>query len=175
MPDRFPPAVVNHVGFNVTDADSAMRWYADVLGFEIVVPPFEIVAGQGEPGHRFAALAGPSFKRCKIGYLTSSSGVMLEIFQFIDPPTEAYDDAWSYWRPGLWHFGLTTPDLEETVARIEAAGGKRQSDYFEVPAGSGYRLVFCLDPWGNALELMNVNCERMITRALPPAIAPAAS
>jgi hypothetical protein len=96
---------------------------------------------------------------------------MLEIFQFIEPETKPYDEAWSYWHPGLWHFGLTIPDLEATVARIEAAGGRRQTDYFEVPSGSGYRLVFCLDPWGNALELMNVNCERMITRSLPPTIA----
>jgi catechol 2,3-dioxygenase-like lactoylglutathione lyase family enzyme len=167
MTNQIPSAILNHVGFNVTDADRAARWYADVLGFEIVIPAFEIAAGEGEPGQRFARLAGPSFGRCRIAYLTSPSGVMVEIFEFIDPPTPPVADAWSYWRPGLWHVGLTVPDLEAAVARIEAAGGEQQSDYFEVPAGSGYRLVFCLDPWGNALELMNVNCERMITRALP--------
>lgn len=171
MPDNIPAAVINHVGFNVTDAEAAVRWYSDVLGFEVVIPPFEIVAKEGEPGQRFSRLAGPSFGRCRIGYLTSPSGVMLEIFEFIEPKTPACEEAWNYSRPGLWHVGLTTPDLEATVARIEGAGGKRQTDYFEVPPGSGYKLVFCLDPWGNALELMNVNCERMITRALPPAVA----
>lgn len=171
MPDSFPSAVMNHVGFNVTDANAAVQWYNEVLGFEVVIPPFEIVAGEGEPGARFAKLAGPTFGRCRIGYLTSPSGVMIEIFEFIEPQTKPNDDPWGYARPGLWHVGLTVPDLRATVARILAAGGSQQTDFFEVPPGSGYELVFCLDPWGNALELMNVNCERMITRALPPAVA----
>lgn len=164
--------LINHIGVNVTDAEAATRWYADVLGFEIVIPPFTIVADEGEPGERFARLAGPGFGSCKIAYLTSMSGMMLEIFQFLEPATPALEDPWSYWRPGVWHLGVTCPDLDVTIERVVRTGGRRQSEVVEAPPGSGYRLVFCLDPWGNPLELMNVNCERMITRALPAPTPP---
>jgi catechol 2,3-dioxygenase-like lactoylglutathione lyase family enzyme len=160
------PRAVNHISFNVTDIEAAFNWYVDLFGFEVLLPPTRIVAGEGEAGQRIAGIASdPNFKACKLAYLATANGVGLELFEFEQPRTEPYADDWEYWRPGLWHFSITDVDPKAAVERVLAAGGSQKTDYFEVPPGSGFQLVFVQDPWGNPIEIMNAAFDRMITAA----------
>lgn len=170
------PRPINHVAVNVPDLDRAVAWYREVFGFEVLIPAFEIVAGQGEPGQRFAGLAGPSFHSTRIAYLTTANGVGLELFQFTAPPTgPVSDDGTSplgeFWRPGPWHFSITDPDVDGLIERVVAAGGARVTHTVETPAGSGYRLAFCADPFGNRIEIMAASFEHGLSNLVPASAA----
>ena len=71
---------INHIGINVPDLDAAVAWYTSVLGFQVIRPPFEVAAGQGEGGQRFAHINGPKFGRCRVAYLTANNGICFEMF-----------------------------------------------------------------------------------------------
>ena len=159
------PHAFNHIGLNVSDLNAAVQWYQDFLGANVLIPAFEIVAGEGEAGQRFAMLAGPTFKSTRVAYLTFGNGVGLEIFQFADPetnpPTEVDDpQLGNYWRSGMWHFSITDPDIDGFIARVEASGGRRISKTVETPPGSGYKLAFVKDPFGILFEVMTVSFEQ---------------
>ena len=157
------PRAFNHVGINVQDVDAAVAWYQQVFGFEVIIPPFDIVAGEGEPGQRFARLAGSSFGKTRVAYLTTGNGIGIEMFEFTDPQTGDFPENDSplgeYWRPGLWHFAITSPDVDAFIAEVEAAGGSRATETVETPPGSGYKLVYAKDPFGNVFEVMSVSFE----------------
>ena len=159
------PHAFNHIGLNVSDLDAAVQWYQDFLGANVLIPPFEIVAGEGEPGQRFAMLAGPTFKSTRVAYLTFGNGIGLEIFQFSEPataePTEVDNSPLgNYWRSGVWHFSITDPDIDGFISRVEASGGSRISDTVETPPGSGYKLAFVRDPFGILFEVMTVSFDQ---------------
>jgi len=67
--------VVNHIGLNVPDLDAAVAWYAAVLGFQVIRPAADVIAGKGGPGTRFAQLNGPRFGKARVAYLTAGNGV----------------------------------------------------------------------------------------------------
>ena len=150
---------INHLGINVPDLDAAVAWYHSVLGFQVIRPPFEVVAGQGEGGRRFAHINGPKFVRCRVAYLTAGNGVGFEMFEFAEPRTERFADDWEFWRPGIWHLCVTAPDVAALAANIAASGGRHRSDVLEAPAGSGLHLTYCQDPWGNPIELMSASYD----------------
>ena len=153
--------VVNHIGINVPDLDAAVAWYASVLGFEVVNPVAEVVAGEGEAGMRFAQMNGPTFRKGRVAYLTTGNGVGFEMFEFLDPRTERLKDDWEFWRPGTWHICITTPDVEGLAATVAAHGGRHRTAVLESSPGSGFKMTFCQDPWGNAIELMSASYDRI--------------
>lgn len=150
--------VVNHIGINMPDLDAAIGWYAAVLGFQVVAPAADVVAGEGEAGIRFAQINGPKFHRGRVAYLTSGNGVGIEMFEFVEPRTPAFIDDWEFWRPGIWHICVTTPDVAAMAARVAASGGKHRGAVIEAPPG--FRLTFCADPWGNPIELADASYDR---------------
>ncbi len=156
---------INHLGINVPDLDAAVAWYASVLGFQVIRPAFEVIAGQGEGGQRFAHINGPKFGRCRVAYLTAGNGVGFEVFEFGEPKTERFADDWEFWRPGIWHLCITAPDVAALAEAIVASGGRHRSDVLEAPAGSGLKLTYCQDPWGNPIELMNASYDRSVQAA----------
>lgn len=170
-PSTAVPRAFNHVGINVTDIERAVAFYEQVIGANILVPPVEIVAGQGEPGERFSGLAGESFGRTQVAYLTTANGVGLELFEFTDPQTEAEPEVQDsllgrYWKPGVWHISVTVEDVDEFVALVEANGGARASETVETPPGSGYRLAFVADPFGMLIEPMSVSFDQAMSNLL---------
>lgn len=153
---------VNHIGLNVPDLDAAVAWYAAVLGFQVIHPPVEVVAGEGEGGVRFANMNGPQFGRARVAYLTAGNGVGIEMFEFGDPRTEPFSNDWEFWRPGIWHLCITASDVAELADRIAAHGGRHRTDIAASPSKSAFRLTFCQDPWGNPIELMNASYDRLV-------------
>jgi len=151
--------VVNHIGINVPDLDAAVAWYAAVLGFQVIRPAADVVAGQGGAGKRFKQLNGPRFAKARVAYLTAGNGVGIEMFEFVEPRTGRFADDWEFWRPGIWHLCVTTPDVATLAAEIAAKGGRHRTEVIESPPGSGLSLTFCQDPWGNPIELMNASFD----------------
>ncbi|CAF3810031.1 unnamed protein product [Rotaria sp. Silwood1] len=153
---------MNHVGISVTDIDAVLAWYRDVLGFTVLVAPVEIVVNNSTSmGSLLSQMYPPEMKRVKMAHITSGNGVGLELFQFIDPPTRRPNTtSFEYSRAGLFHICVTDPEPEILIRRIVATGGKQLSPVLTVFSGEIYQAVYCLDPFGNVVEIMTTSYER---------------
>jgi catechol 2,3-dioxygenase-like lactoylglutathione lyase family enzyme len=151
---------VAHLGLTVADLDRAVAWYRDVLGFDPLADPVEVRANEGHAGVVAAEVFGPRLRAFRQAHLASANGTALELFEFIDPPTEPPARSFEYWKGGLFHFCVVTPDVERTAERIAASGGRRRTRAWEIFVGEPYRTCYCEDPFGNPLELYTHSHER---------------
>jgi catechol 2,3-dioxygenase-like lactoylglutathione lyase family enzyme len=160
----------NHVGVSVTDIDSAMRWYQDVIQMTVLVEPMEITTYEDEEKNydpHLAALVrtifGPGLGKFKVCHMSSDNGVGIELFQFIEPAAESLreeENNFEYWKTGYFHIALTEPHIEELAEKIASTGGKRRTDVMELVPGSGKKLCFCEDPFGIVIEIYSHSYEQ---------------
>lgn len=154
-----PPAIA-HVGITVTDLDRAVGWYCRVLGFEPIGGAAEIDVSDGHAGAMAADVFGPSLQGFRLAHLASANGTALELFEFVAPRGEPRPDDFEYWRAGPFHVCVVAPDIEGTVGRIAASGGRRRSRIWQMFSGEPYRCCYCEDPLGNIVELYSHSHER---------------
>jgi len=147
------PMRMNHIGLSVPDIDAAVRWYVDVLGCYLLVPPAEAKNDGSHFGNVVKDIFGSRFEAVKMAHLSTADGVGIELFQFIVPKTEVPADTFEYWRGGIFHFCLTAVDIEATAERIGANGGKVLSKVWKLWQNKEYKAVYCQDPWGTIVEL----------------------
>ena len=118
---------INHVSIVVNDTARALAFYSDLLGLEI---------DDGRPDLEFPG-----------AWLKAGDGQihLLELPHALhraDPGLHGGRDS---------HFALDIEDLDEVVALLENAGVA-----FTL-SRSGRRALFCRDPDGNALELVEIS------------------
>lgn len=166
-----PARVLTHVGLVVADIDAAVAWYTSVLGFVALAPPV-VLAADTHAGRVAAAIYGERFRRCKQAQLMAGNGVGVELFEFIDPPTQAGDGEFEYWRAGLFHICVVDPDIHGLAAAIVGSGGRQRSEVLTLFEGAPHQLVYCEDPFGNVIEVFTHSHEQ--TFANRPAAAPPA-
>jgi catechol 2,3-dioxygenase-like lactoylglutathione lyase family enzyme len=115
------------VRYIVDDVDAAAAFYADVLGFAVVMRP--------APG--FAML-----ERGSLRLLLNSPGAGAAGATLSDGSVPA---------PGGWNrFQLSVADLDAVMAEVTAAGAELRG---EVVEGRGGRQALVVDPSGNLVEL----------------------
>jgi len=152
---------VAHVGMTVTDLERAVAWYRDVLGLEPLGEPLEVWARNGHAGVVAADVFGPRFGAFRQAHLASANGVALELFEFLDPPSERRAHDFEYWKTGVFHLCVVAPDIEQAAQRIAASGGRRRtSRVWEIFPGEPYLTCYCEDPFGNVIELYSHSHER---------------
>src|SRR5574341_897271 len=151
------PKAFNHVAVSVTDIDVAVSWYRDVLDMALLLGPVEISASSPPSEPTLAVLVkgvfGPRLGKFKICPLSSANGVGIELFQFIEPEAERRENNFEYWKTGFYHIAVTDPEIEQLAERISSSGGKRRTGIFELVPGSGKKICFCEDPFGNIIEI----------------------
>ena len=151
---------VNHFGLTVGNLDVAVGFYRDALGYRLLAGPFPLVPDDSHFGTITKAVYGPDARGGHFAHMVSGNGVGLELFQFEDP--EANKPAMQpYWKNGYHHMAFTAPDIEAFVAKIIEHGGKRHTPTFEVFEGTGKKLVYCHDPFGNWIEVFTHAYEDM--------------
>ncbi len=153
---------MNHVAVSVTDVNLAVKWYRDIMGFTVLMEPLEI--SLDPPDAHIAKVArsifGTKLKKMLLCHMSSGNGVGFEIFQFVEPKAELREDNFEYWKNGFYHICVTDSNIEELVKRIASSGGKQRSDIFELIPGSGRRICFCEDPFGNIIEIYTHSYEQ---------------
>lgn len=136
-----------HTGITVSDLDRSVRFYRDVLGYEVSVP---------------VQVSGPLFEKvtgvpgCVIDVaFARGAGHTLELLCYrrpagLRPSTLRACD------PGFWHLCLKVRDIERVVQAIRAGGFEPLSDIQTAAEGpvAGLRVVYARDPDGVVLELI---------------------
>lgn len=161
---------MNHVGISVTNIDTAMDWYHKVLGFTIISAVQDIIVDNTTSmGRLLGQMYGPEMKRVKMGHMTTSNGIGLEFFQFIEPPTISRNTStqngplFDYTTAGFFHICVTDSSPETLARRIVDEGGKQISPVLPIFPGDIYQAVYCLDPFGNLIEVMSNSYESTLS------------
>jgi catechol 2,3-dioxygenase-like lactoylglutathione lyase family enzyme len=152
-----PTRAFNHVAVSVTDIESAMRWYRDVIQMTLLVEPREITTYEKEQEKYDPHLAtlvrtifGPRLGKFKICHMRSANGVGIELFEFIEPAAVSRQEE---------------ENIEEIADKIALSGGKRRTDIMELVPGSGKKICFCEDPFGNVIEIYSHSYEQFWANA----------
>ena len=149
----------NHIGISSTDLDRSVKFYSDVFGATLVKEPATSRYDGSPARERTRDIFGPEWEGMRIAHLRTSDGVGLELFEFLGPKQEKPDNNFAYWRSGIFHFGLTTEDIEAAMEAIERNGGKVRSKLHTMPSGG--RLVYAEDPDGTIFEIYTLDYAHM--------------
>ncbi len=138
-------ARIRHTGIVVVDLEEALRFWTEVLGFEIKVR-------MDEAGPHIDAMMGLEDVRVTTAKLKAPDESMVELLQFHSHPDVA---AWGGGASstGLTHIALTVDDIDAVCARVEAFGGSLVAPPQPSPDGN-VRVTYCRGPEGLLLEVV---------------------
>jgi len=120
---------IHHVAIIVSDYEKSKDFYVNKLGFEVIREEHRAVQND-------------------IKLEVQLNNCMLEIFGKKDPQPNA---ATKPTHCGMWHLCFHAPELEKTIAELNALG--IATDPIMVNASNGKRIAFFYDPDGLPLEL----------------------
>ncbi|MDD3165093.1 MAG: lactoylglutathione lyase family protein [Oscillospiraceae bacterium] len=152
------PRVFSHIGLSVPDLDVAVKFYSEVLGFYVIMPPSTIKRDDSDVGIMCDDCFGKDWTEFRIAHLATADGIGIELFEFANNTPR--EPVFNYWRTGLFHFGVQDPDIESLVASIVAHGGKQRMPirYYYKDA-KPYRMCYVEDPFGNVFEVYSHSYE----------------
>ena len=152
------PRNFSHIGISVTDLEAAVKFYTEVMGWYLIMPPTTITEDDSAIGVMCNDVFGPGWGSFRIAHLSTGDKIGIELFEF--PNSERRENNFEFWKSGVFHFSVQDPDLEGLAARIVAAGGKQRMpvrEYF--PGEKPYRMVYMEDPFGNIVEIYSHSYE----------------
>jgi catechol 2,3-dioxygenase-like lactoylglutathione lyase family enzyme len=118
------PRAFSHIGLSVPDIDSAVKFYSDVMGWYIIMPPSTVTEEMDTAkGLMCIDVFGKGWNEFQIAHL-STANIGIELFSFSQGIKEA--PPFSPFNTGLFHFCVQDPNIEELVAKIVAHGGKQR-------------------------------------------------
>jgi catechol 2,3-dioxygenase-like lactoylglutathione lyase family enzyme len=138
---------IHHVAVSTNDIERLLRFYCDVLGFELVS---RLGWDSSEINDSIIGLRGSAARQAML----RAGNVYLEIFQYLRPEPQSERPL----RPndrGYTHFALDVTDIDAEYARLSAAGMTFTREP-PVLRGGGLRAVYGYDPDGNIIELQEV-------------------
>ena len=153
------PRMMNHVGLSVPDLDKAIDWYQRVLGFQVLMGPYEVTVGDSYGSRMLKDFFGPELKRLRMVHMSMGNGIGLEVFEFIEPKSRLPENTFDYTRGGFYHISITEPNIENLVNRILDSGGRQISQIWEIYRDSGFKAAYCQDPFGNVIEIFTHDYE----------------
>jgi len=140
----------SHLGLCVADLQRARRFYTEGLGFE---PEATLRVG-GAPSTTLLSLDAVDLDAV---YLRRD-GLRLELLHFVEPVVDPGSELAPAPRPmnrtGLTHLSLRVEDLDATLSRLAALGGRVLEDTRIGIASRGAGAIFVLDPDGTRIELV---------------------
>jgi catechol 2,3-dioxygenase-like lactoylglutathione lyase family enzyme len=138
--------VANHTGITVSDIDRAIRFWRDVMGFEVTE---KVRRG----GAFFETITGVRGAEIDIAYV-KAPGHLIELLEYVKP-----DKAASQARPcdpGHMHQCFTVDNIDAVVEAARAGGFEPVGPIQTVATGprKGARAVYVRDPDGIVLEFI---------------------
>lgn len=136
---------MSHIGLCVSDWKRSMRFYRDLLGFELA---YELQV-KGEPSDTLLGLEDVDLRAV---YL-EREGFRLELLDFASPGEAGGRPLWPINRLGLTHLSLAVEDLDALVAELVEAGVEILRET-RISTENGSRAIFVRDPDGLPIELV---------------------
>ncbi len=140
-----------HCAICVPDVKAATRWYADVLGLQVLSPPYRM---EGEQIERDMGELVPSpvvVTASIVGFAQDDRVLELIEYPTADVAPTSGDRA-SVTRAGITHVGMVCDDIVATRADLEARGVEfLTAGIAEV---AGLKTTWCHDPWGTVIILL---------------------
>jgi catechol 2,3-dioxygenase-like lactoylglutathione lyase family enzyme len=160
------PKAFSHIGISVPDIEKAVKWYSEVLGLNILMGPTKNDGDETHIGKLNKGVFGDKFYKSKVAHLSTSNGIGIELFEFIEPKFEKRENNFEYWKCGTFHFCLVDPDIEETLKTIKANGGRARSQIYSLFPNKQYKMAYCEDPFGNTFEIYTHSYEQFFSNQI---------
>jgi catechol 2,3-dioxygenase-like lactoylglutathione lyase family enzyme len=140
-----------HSAICVPDVQAAADWYRDVLGLQVLSPPYRMEGRQIE--RDMGELVPPPVvvTAAIMGFGTDDR--VLELVEY--PETEVEGRAPgrpSVTRTGLTHVGMLCDDIGATRSLLESRGVEFLTA--DIAAVAGLKTTWCHDPWGTIIIMM---------------------
>lgn len=119
MPTPYP-RTFSHIGLSVTDLDAAVKFYTEVMGWYLIMPPTDIQEDDSAIGVMCSDVFGGGWEKFRIAHLSTGDRVGVEIFEF--KAAAKPENNFEYWKTGVFHFCVQDPDVEGLAEKIVAAG-----------------------------------------------------
>lgn len=136
---------LRHVGIVVSNLDTALGFYRDLLGFQ----PVRMM---DEEGPFLEAILGLPEAKVRTVKLQGEGGGQVELLAFLHPATQ---DPPQLTRRGPTHIAVTVANLTELYGKLLTAGVTCTTAPRVSPDG-GAKVTFCRDPDGTYVELVEV-------------------
>jgi catechol 2,3-dioxygenase-like lactoylglutathione lyase family enzyme len=144
---------MHHVGLRVADCERSAAFYGTALGGRQLTRPYlreGPTAVETSGGH-----SGARFRCCQIAV----GGSMLELFEFLEPAVPV--TATPPWSANLMHFAVEVDDVDDALAAVERAGGRRVwANVRRIPGGAS--VVYVADPDHNTIELLDITPAELV-------------
>ncbi len=141
---------IAHTALHVADVDAAVAWYRDVLGLDVLSPPYRM-EGDAITRDMGELLPAPVVVKAAIVGVDDGSDRVIEVIEYpaVDtgPPAAA-----KVTRLGFTHVALLCDDVVATRAALEAKGVSFLVD--GVADVAGVRTTWIRDPWENVFILV---------------------
>jgi catechol 2,3-dioxygenase-like lactoylglutathione lyase family enzyme len=138
------PSALHHAGLRVADADRASTFYCDALGGRRLTLP---VLLEGRGAEQVVGLPGARLRVALIGF----GDAAIELFEVLEPNVP--DWARAPVQGTIPHVAVQVDDVAATLARAEAAGGRRL--WPDVDKWGRVQAIYLADPDGNVVELLD--------------------
>lgn len=113
------------------------------------------------PGVPIFGIFGSQLQEFKIAWLGAGDSVGLEIFEFIDPCHRKPEiPGFDYALGGFFHIAMTVSEPLKKRDEVIQAGGRQLGEAALLPRGN--QVTYCMDPWGNAIELLPCGFQTMV-------------
>lgn len=149
--------MLSHIGMTVGDINAAIDFYRDVFDCQPLGKPFHVKRDGSYMGELYAKCFDDRFKESYVVFLTLAEHAVLELFEFKDPKVEVLTNHYPYWQTGISHICLVREDIENAVEDIVKHGGRDRMGVLPLFKSSDVKIAYCEDPWGNLIELFNVD------------------
>lgn len=142
-----------HTAFTVSDIDRSVRFYTELLGFELIHQQRQ----SNEYTRKFVGYPDADLYAAMLripGVDHGLSGHVLELNQYVQPEGVKLDVQTC--NTGAAHFAMITNDVHGMYAKLTAAGVKFKSEPVAITAGrnAGGFTCYFLDPDGITLEMV---------------------
>jgi catechol 2,3-dioxygenase-like lactoylglutathione lyase family enzyme len=139
-----------HTAICVPDVEAATRWYADILGLQVLSPPYRM-EGPAIEKDMGELVPSPVVVKAAILGLGADDRV-LEIIEYPNVPASAVPPGAPITDPGLTHVGLVCDDIARTRVDLEGRGVTFLVS--GIADLAGLRTTWFADPWGTVFILL---------------------
>jgi glyoxylase I family protein len=141
----------DHTGITVSNLESSLMFWRDVLGFEFLHRAHQ----EGEMAEQITGVKGAELK---LAVVKAPGGHKIELIEYLAPADRKKD---AHLRPcdvGHVHIALTVENLEPLLEKIAASNWKVPGNPQALTAGpnAGKRVIYVRDPDGTTIEFMEL-------------------